>query len=56
MVKSRYDLNKILYRFKRVNPGIEPKGHFYYKNEKIDDLNKTCGELEIKDGDNIILK
>ena len=56
MTKLKYDLNKVLYKFKKENKNIKPKGHFLIKNKKIDDLSKTCGELDIKYDDNIILE
>ena len=56
MTKLKYDLNKVLYKFKKENKNIKPMGHFYFKNMKIDNLSKTCGELDIQYDDNIILE
>ena len=56
LTKLKYDLNKVLYKFKKENKGIKPKGHFQYKEKEIDDLSKTCRDLGIKYGDDIILE
>ena len=55
-IKEKYDLCKVLYRFKKNHRYLKPKGIFIYKNRIINDLSKTCGELGISEGDEITLK
>jgi len=56
MTKLKYDLSHVLYKFKKENKGIKPNGHFQYKEKEIDDLSKTCADLGIEYGDDIILE
>ena len=54
-VKEKYDLSKVLYKFKKRYNNLKPKGQFIFNNKEIDDLSKTCGELKIRDGEYLIL-
>ena len=54
-IKKEYDLNKVLYRFKKQNKNLKPKGKFTYRGDEIDDLSKTCEYLGINEGDNLYL-
>jgi len=54
-IKKEYDLNKVLYRFKKQNKNLKPKGKFCYKGDEIDDLSKTCEYLGIKEGEYLYL-
>ena len=56
LVKEKYDLSKVLYKFKKSYKNLRPKGKFIFNNKEIDDLSKTCGELKIRDGEYLILQ
>ena len=49
-IKDKYDLSKILYRFKKQNKQLKPEGKFSYKGDDFISLSKTCEDLGIKEG------
>ena len=51
-IKPKYDLTKVLCKFKENYPELKPHRsyNFYFNGELLDDHNKKCGELNLYDG------
>ena len=51
-IKPKYDLTKVLCKFKEKYPELKPHRsyNFYFNGELLDDHNKKCGELNLYDG------